>query len=362
MVPASCFSQTYAEARGKFLAAAGAAGLRVRSHAHPLPGVDGEPLAMDVVRDGAGDATNLLIFSSGCHGVEGYCGSGAQIALLHDANWREQARASGVAVLYIHALNPWGFSWSARATHENIDLNRNFQDFSGPLPLNAGYDKLAALLVPQAWPPTLGNQLALLVAAARHGVKAVQAAVSGGQYSHPGGLFYGGRAASWSQQTLRVVLREQAQQCRRLAGIDLHSGLGKPGVGERIFTGRNDAEALRRARDWWGKVTSTEDGGSVSAVTSGNLSNVFYEECPQAEYTGIVMEYGTAPLRQVLNALRAEQWLRNHPDAPDLQCSRIRRQIRDAFFLDSDEWKRQVVEQAGAVARQAVRGLCGNVR
>jgi hypothetical protein len=32
------FSQTYAEARGKFIAAAEAAGLDVESHAHPMLG------------------------------------------------------------------------------------------------------------------------------------------------------------------------------------------------------------------------------------------------------------------------------------------------------------------------------------
>ena len=68
------FAQTYAEARAKFLAAAAAAGLPVTSHLHPLPGHDGEALAMDVVRDGPADAPSLLLVTSACHGVEGFCG------------------------------------------------------------------------------------------------------------------------------------------------------------------------------------------------------------------------------------------------------------------------------------------------
>ena len=71
--PAS-FSQTYAEARAKFLAATEAAGLDVHSHAHPMLGHDGEALAMDVVRDGPADAAALLLLTSACHGVEGFCG------------------------------------------------------------------------------------------------------------------------------------------------------------------------------------------------------------------------------------------------------------------------------------------------
>lgn len=72
--------------------------------------------------------------SSACHGVEGYCGSGVQVKVLHDAEWRAKARAAGVATLYIHALNPYGFSHVRRFTHENVDLNRNFQTSASPCP------------------------------------------------------------------------------------------------------------------------------------------------------------------------------------------------------------------------------------
>ena len=78
-------------------------------------------------------ADKLLLLSSACHGVEGHCGSGVQIFALHDAEWRAKARAQGVAVLYVHALNPHGFSHGRRVTHENVDINRNFLDFSKPL-------------------------------------------------------------------------------------------------------------------------------------------------------------------------------------------------------------------------------------
>ena len=78
MNPVDAFSSSYAQARGKLLAAAASANLPVTSHVHPLPGRDGEVLAMDVVLDGAPDAQRLLIVSSACHGVEGYCGSGLE--------------------------------------------------------------------------------------------------------------------------------------------------------------------------------------------------------------------------------------------------------------------------------------------
>jgi hypothetical protein len=212
------FSQTYAEARGKFLAAADAAGLDSHAHVHPLLGRDGETLALDVVRDGPADAKAVLLVSSACHGVEGYCGSGVQITLLGDAALRRAARANGVALLYLHALNPYGFSWWRRTTHENVDLNRNFQDFSQPLPRNTAYDSIAHLLVPADWPPTPAVQQATQAWIAAHGLPAWQAAVSAGQYHHPEGLFFGGHNPTWSHQAVRQVLRDHGQRCARWPG------------------------------------------------------------------------------------------------------------------------------------------------
>ncbi|MGB4927423.1 MAG: DUF2817 domain-containing protein, partial [Giesbergeria sp.] len=217
------FAGSYARARVQFLEAAAAGGLAIESHANPLQGRDGETLAMDVVRDGPADAEKLLIVSSACHGVEGYCGSGVQVFALHDDEWREQARSAGVAVLYVHALNPYGFSHLRRTTHENVDLNRNFQDFSKPLPVNAGYREIAPLLLPDEWPPNADNQAAVQHYLATKGEAAWQAAVSGGQYEFEGGMFFGGRAPTWSNRTLRSVLRAHGRAARRVAWIDLHT-------------------------------------------------------------------------------------------------------------------------------------------
>jgi hypothetical protein len=353
------FSQSYAEARGKFLAAADAAGLDVHSHVHPLLGRDGETLAMDVARFGAADAPRLLLISSACHGVEGYCGSGVQNALLADAGFHAQAAAAGVAVLYVHALNPYGFSWIRRVTHENVDLNRNFHDFSRPLPRNTAYDELAHLIVPAHWPPTAEVEGAIAAYIAEQGERAWQTAVTSGQHDHPEGLFYGGRDPTWSHLTLRQVLREHGRRCARLAWIDLHTGLGPSGHGERIFAGADDAAAVARARRWWGEVTSIYDGSSTSARLTGLMWGSAPQECPQAEHTGIALEYGTWPLPQMFDALRAEQWLENHPETDAAVAAAIKQQMRDAFYIDTDAWKQRIVEQGLDAARQAVSGLAG---
>jgi hypothetical protein len=358
-----CFAPRYETARLNFLGAARAAGLAVQSHAHPLAGRDGEPLALDVVVDGPPDASRLLIVSSGCHGVEGFCGSGVQVALLRDESWRRPARAAGVAVLYLHALNPHGFSWGRRSTHENVDLNRNFVDFSQPLPANPAYAELAPLLLPQHWPPGWRNRLAVLGFVLHRGLRRAQAAVTSGQHTHADGLFYGGVAPTWSQRTLRQVLKEHGQRASRLAWIDLHSGLGPRGRGERILACQGEA-ATARARAWWGPgVTSTDLGDSTSTALTGKMFAVAAEECPQAEYTGIALEFGTVSRMKVLDALRGDQWLENHPQARDTALgAQVRQRMREAFFIDTDDWKQAVVATSFEVVGEAVLGLANQGR
>jgi hypothetical protein len=355
---AAAFSGSYREARSKFLATAASAGLQVKSYVHPEKGRDGEELAMDVALDGPADADRLLIVTSACHGVEGYCGSGIQVLALGDAAWRQKARAAGVSVLYVHALNPYGFSHIRRTTQENVDLNRNFHDYGKPLPANEAYREIHELLLPPEWPPSGDNAQAVSKYIAARGLQAWQAAISGGQREFADGLFFGGTGPCWSNTTYRQVLREHAQRATRLAWIDIHTGLGPSGVGERIFAGRDDRAAIARARQWWGeKVTSIYDGSSTSAFLTGMAFAAAYEECPQAEYTGIAMEYGTVPVFEVMHALRAEHWLNNHPEAPAELAADIRQQMMQAFYTDTDAWKEQVALQAREALCQAVDGL-----
>ena len=356
------FSTSYARARARFLEAAATAGLPMESHAHPLKGREGEDLAMDVVRDGPADADKLLIVSSACHGVEGYCGSGVQVFALRDDAWREEARKHGVTVLYIHALNPYGFSHVRRTTHENVDLNRNFQDFSGPLPVNEAYREVEPFLLPPTWPPAADNVAAVEQFISTRGEAAWQAAISQGQHEFAQGMFFGGTAPTWSNHTLREVLRQHGRRAQRIGWIDLHTGLGPSGHGERIYAGRDDPAAIARARHWWGAdgatpITSFYDGSSTSAFLTGLMWTAIYDECPHAEYTGIAMEYGTLPILDMMQALRAEHWLHIHPEAPAALAAHIKAQMLAAFYTDTDAWKGQIIAQARQALFQAVQGL-----
>ena len=353
------FAQSYAEARDKFLAAGQARGARRFRHVHPSErGAQGEELSIDLAQIGDNRAAGMLLLTSATHGVEGFCGSGCQVALLHDEAFLAAVERSGVSVLLLHALNPYGFSHLRRTNEDNADLNRNFVDFSAPPPTSPAYTEVHPLLLPAAWPPPQASEAKLGSWIKTHGEKAFQAAVSGGQYAFPDGMFYGGSRPSWSNACLRPVLRSEASSRQRLCWIDFHTGLGPRGHGEKIYSGRDDPADIARAKAWWGsEVTSFFDGSSTSARVSGVISAAAYTECPRTEMTGMALEYGTYSLEHTLQALRAEHWLHNHPEAPAGQHEEIKRALRDTFYIDADDWKTMVYEQAKEACMQAVAAL-----
>ena len=73
--------------------------------------------------------------------------------------------------------------------------------------------------------------------------------------------------------------------------------------------------------------------------------------------TAMALEYGTYPLEQTLQALRAGHWLHNHPEAPAKQREEIKRALRDTFYVDADDWKAMVYEQARDACLQAIAQL-----
>ena len=353
------FSGTYVEARGKFLDAAAQAGASVESFVMDhVRGALGEELATDVARLGAVDAEKLLIVTSGTHGPEGFCGSGCQVATLNDANLLERLQKANVALLLIHAVNPHGFSHLHRTNEDNIDLNRNFVDFSAPLPVNASYADVEPFVLPSTWPPAPADDIAMAAYIEAHGMRAYRAAVTVGQCTMPDGLFYGGTAPAWSNRTMRAILRRQGVSATHTGWIDIHTGLGPYGHGEKIYPGRNAPAELTQARAWWGAdVFALFDGDSASANTSGPVVSAIYDECPQASAALMGLEFGTLPDQDVLLCIRADTWLRRHPEASPTLRSVIKQDLRDAFYCDNEEWKGMVLGQTRVVLLQTLQGL-----
>lgn len=357
---AQYFSPDYASARERFRAAAARAAAMVSYELPDQRGPSGETLSLDVARLGAADAQSALLVIAGTHGVEGLAGSGCLVGLLED-RLHEAQTASGCLVL-LHAINPYGFAWLRRVTEDGVDLNRNFVDFSSPLPSSEAYERLHDWLVPKTWEGEIRHaaDAALAEHAQQHGFAALQAAVSSGQYTRPGGLFYGGARATWSARMLLRVLREVLPSTvRRLAVLDLHTGLGPSAYGEPILDAA-DPQARDRALRWYGPdVRDLSAGESVSARLTGTIARGIERARPELELTCIGLEFGTRPVMDVLTALRADHWLHLHGRADSATGAQIRRQMREAFYSDNAAWQAAVYGRAADLAYRALRGLGG---
>jgi len=330
-------TDTYAASRRRFLDSSRRAGAEVVSHDHPMQGIDGEELAIDVATVGPADADAVLVIVSGTHGVEGFTGS----ALQHE--WFERratSRPPGLRVVLVHALNPFGFAWVRRVNEDNVDLNRNFVDWSQPPPANEDYGGLAQLLVPDRWDDDTqqSTTLQLLTYAEEVGFPRLQEVVSGGQYSHPTGVFYGGAGPVWSHRWLVEHLPLLVGDARQLGLIDLHTGLGPWGHGELISHEGGEDPGYLRGTAWWGDVRSMVDGESVSAQLSGDWLGALDRLLPGVEITAVALEFGTVDVVSVLQALRADAVLHAHGDPLGPQAESVRSQVRAAFADDDPAW------------------------
>ena len=198
------------------------------------PAPKGDARRSTSVLDGPADASKMLIVLSGVHGVEGFCGSAIQTGML---GLGAAPAHPDTAVLHVHAVNPYGFSHLRRVTQENVDLNRNFVDFAScrcrSMPATprstSGYCRANGRPAPPPKP-------ASLAIGDRHGARGLQRAIGLGQHTHPDGMFFGGRAPTWSNRHVPLrSCRATRAPVRQLASIDIHTGLGPHGVGERIF-------------------------------------------------------------------------------------------------------------------------------
>ena len=355
---AEYFSNDYFQARAKFLDAASAAGGDVESQLNPNgTGPDGEAIYTDVAVFGAPTLPKVVMIISATHGNEGFCGSGCQVAYLQEG-WVDK-RAPDTCVVMVHALNCYGFANIRRVTEDNADLNRNFVDHTKAYPDNKGYRDIHHLLVPQDWTTETLKQAnrGLAIYRSEHGPEALQRAISGGQYSHPQGVFFGGNKPCWSNTLLRTLVNRYCLDKAHVALIDFHTGLGPAGYGELILNG-DFGDSYERAQQWYNhEVTSFQDGSSTSAELTGMICYAFLDAIPADRLTGIAVEYGTVEGKEVIYAMRFDNWISQFEKPGTARWHEGKKAMRDALYCDNDQWKGKVWERAQWVLTHTYQGL-----
>jgi succinylglutamate desuccinylase len=351
--------QSYDDSRRTFLQLAAKAGATLRSYHVPGATPDGLTLTTDTAQLGPPDARTLVAVTSGIHGAEGYAGAACLCRFLQ--TWPGRHAGSGIAFLLVHAINPWGFAHDSRVTEEGVDLNRNFVDFPKAATRPAPYDVFHRLLVEEYRPLPWGwrNQLELL----SHGLsarrrRALQNAVTSGQYERRDGMFFGGFAPTKSRGVWEQILCDTVDGRQRAFLLDLHTGLGKRGVGELMCDLPKASSSFRQIADWFaGRIRSMADGDSVSAALSGTMTAAFMRSRPESRHA-IGLEFGTCAQLVVLNALRADQWRRNNAGMLSArQEQRVRQKMKRSFAPADERWSTLVGERFDEVMEQLSKGL-----
>ncbi|OIO67985.1 MAG: hypothetical protein AUJ58_10405 [Zetaproteobacteria bacterium CG1_02_55_237] len=356
----SVYSPDYRRARSAFLAAAEKAGAKLSSHPHPLPGPEGEALSTDVAWLGPDDAEAVLVLLSATHGVEGFSGSAAQVDFLLNI----KTLPKGVAALVIHAINPHGFAWLRRVNEDGVDLNRNYMDFSDPLPVNAGYEELADAIVPDSLAPEALQACDKRLSDYRavQGAVAYEKALSAGQYSHPHGLFYGGTQPTWSRTVCeKIVCDFRLADRQSVALLDFHTGLGPFGYGEPICDHPPASRAVKLAHRWYGDSVTEPALGTSSSVAKFGLSDYGWQTLVGDQLVFIALEFGTYPFDNMKQVLRADHWLhaQGKVDWHAPQTKAIKAALRRQFYPETADWQEMVLLRSRQCIRQAITGLTG---
>lgn len=339
----------YNKSRDDFLQSASKAGWHVESIEHPRKGPAGISIYLDIAQAGNRFADDLLMISSGTHGIEGYLGSDIQTRLLQEGVLDASDEKRHLAL--VHGVNPYGFAWHRRVNEDNVDLNRNFIDFDAPLPVNDSYAKLDDTLNPKTWSSDQAEKLGKTIDAMieRLGLPVVFQAISGGQYNFPDGVQYGGQGPTWSRTILTNIWKQMMEGKNRAINLDLHSGLGECGTGVIMTYGEETQSRIRRARSMWGDLFLSPPADGPGVITKGVVGPYLEGLCPKAEVLAVVLEFGTQPPEVVSRNVAADNWLHVHGDIDTLQGQEIKQGTLDAFYIDEIGFREMVYQRAKQV-------------
>ena len=354
----SFFSESYTEARERFLAAA--AKLAAGIYSFPVVADSDDELFIDVAIVGD-EQSPTVITSSAVHGVEGFFGSAVQLALLEQLQHRDCA----VRHVLIHALNPFGFSALRRFNEDNVDLNRNFL-IGKELYVGApeGYAELSGLLNPTT-PPSRFElyRLKALWNILRYGLPALKASIVSGQYEYPEGVFYGGSEPSQCADIVDENCVHWAGQSEDIVHIDFHTGLGPFSTYKLLLSETAGTEDRPEDYQWYCDTFGEDaverfDGKSSTAYkVTGMFGAWMQHRFKSRRYRFVCAEFGTYGVIRVLGAIRAENRVYHHVEPEDPGFTTAKAELLECFCPSSVQWRHGVVESALEVIAQAESGV-----
>lgn len=225
--------------------------------------------------------TNLIVLTTGVHGIEGYIGS-AMLDVFFDHVYTT-LNTKNTGILIVANVNPYGMKYMRRYNENNVDLNRNFiEDWSTfDLSSNKEYPKVKDFLQPTGamgnafWHET-GFYLSLGKEAVFVGAGTISDALLTGQYEYPEGVYYGGNGDEKSTTYLKGVFDDCLEsEYENIIHVDIHSGYG-PRYNMVIFNSVGDptSEADSIAEIGYEYIIAQDSEDFY--ITYGDTTDYFY--------------------------------------------------------------------------------------
>lgn len=358
---ASALPLTYDECRERFRRAVAVAGWELRTDPIQARGPAGQELTIDSVRLGSEDPARVLVVLGGVHGVEGFIAS--QVECEFVARLGAEELPADLAVLVVHAVNPWGMAWWRRQNESNVDLNRNWRRSDLAPPPNEAYDELHPLACPDDVELPSVDQLVVTAGewVEAHGLEWVRDGITLGQYRHPDGLHYGGDRTEESNLVVESLVADLAGAHSGLV-VDLHTGHGPRGE-VTLLSDRPPGSAQDRffATHFpsFGVEATVDNPAATTGMKYGQIANGIRELIGADRCHATAAEFGTTPDLEQLAATYQESWVHRHGDRADPRHAEVVWQYRCCFTPDDAEWADTCSRSGAALLDAALRSVTG---
>jgi hypothetical protein len=301
-----------------------------------------------------GEMRNIIILSSGVHGVEAYAGHAAQELFAHHFLNLELTKNTGV--LLLHAVNPYGFKYTRRVTENNVDLNRNSPSTDDLFEtINEGYPQVYDLINPhkEVNPSSIENRFFFVKAVneiRKSSMPVLRQAVLQGQYLYPEGLYFGGYKPEPQIDSLGSIILRIVEPYQRVMAVDIHTGYGQRGK-LHFFPNPLEGEAKQKLESLY-KGYSIDWGDSDDFYTvTGEFVGFVGKLLQDKEFYPMVIEYGTLNSQTTMGSLQSihlmimENQGYHYGYASQEDSVRVKTSHLEMYAPSSPSWRNYVMEQ-----------------
>lgn len=304
-----------------------------------------------------GEKKNLIVLTTGVHGMEGYIGS-----VMLDVFFEEiypTVDTENTGILVVANVNPYGMKYMRRYNENNVDLNRNFiLDWNGfDLSSNKDYPEVKEFLQPEG---EIGNAfwheaefyLDLAKEALTKGADKVSDALLTGQYEYPQGVYYGGNGDEISTAYLKGVFNDCLDgEYENIVHIDIHSGYG-PRYNMVIFNSVYETMTEAETKEAFGYDYVISYDSESFYATTGDTTDYFYRlaESKESEKTlfSTCFEFGTIGdsfMDSILSLKYTVDENRQHwyPTENKVASEIVSENYAELFYPTEKEWREKTV-------------------